>query len=120
MTYMSTDEGLHNPFASEGFHGTCAFPQISSAGLSDAWQHGRDVHSVYHDMFSFMPHQLDKTKTLFRVTNHPVTSQTAGAFVKGLYMLQSDVAVSVQVCSVSRHAAFPNDSRYLKQKCKDK
>jgi 2-phosphoxylose phosphatase len=98
MTYLSNDEGIHNPFASEGFHGTCSFPQISNEGLSDAWQHGRDIHGVYHDMFPFMPHQLDKERTLFRVTNHAVTSQTAGAFVKGLYMLQSDVPVSVQVC----------------------
>lgn len=100
LTYLSHDEATYSPFADDKFYGTCFFPQVSNGGLSDSWQHGHDIRGVYRDMFSLVPSVYEKGKTVFRVTNQLVTGQTAAAFIRGLYSLQADIPISVQVCYI--------------------
>jgi hypothetical protein len=88
-------------FPIEGFPGSCAFPQITSAGLEDSWQHGRDIFEVYHDLLGFLPDTLDSQKMHFRVTNNVITSQVIGMVIAGMYDVQNNVPLHVQVCPVS-------------------
>ncbi|KAK4655784.1 hypothetical protein QC762_0053610 [Podospora pseudocomata] len=78
--------GYHSPFTSPlnpfppsplGLQGTCNFPQITTQGLSDSYQHGLDLLSVYSPLIS-------PTSAEFRITNNPITSQVAGALISAL------------------------------------
>ena len=80
-----------------GFAGTCVFPQITRSGLQDAWQHGRDIYEVYHDLLKFLPDQLDPKRMEFRVTNNVITSQVAGMVIGGMYREAVAVPLRVQV-----------------------
>ncbi|KXX75008.1 Counting factor 60 [Madurella mycetomatis] len=77
-----------NPFTPSGWRGTCQFPQITTEGLSDSWQHGADLYAVYHDLLGFLPPRhgpLWRRKVAFRVTHNSITSQVAGMLVHGMF-----------------------------------
>ena len=84
-TYWSVFDSSSNPFAVEGFNGTCQFPQISSGGLSDSFQHGADLKAVYQDMLGFLPSTYNNNTVSYRVTNNVITSQVAGEVVAAMY-----------------------------------
>ena len=91
--YTSSD----NPFAPEGFNGTCQFPQISGAGLLDSRQHGKDLYDVYHGLLNFLPPMLDNSKVVYRVTNNVITSQVAGQLIEGMYTAATNRPVQVLI-----------------------
>ncbi|KAF2146196.1 uncharacterized protein K452DRAFT_355633 [Aplosporella prunicola CBS 121167] len=89
QTYWDVYISASNPLAPTGFNGTCQFPQITGSGLNDAWQHGRDLGSVYGGLLHFLP-EIPATdgwgrKVEFRVTNNIITSQVAGMVISGIY-----------------------------------
>jgi len=73
-----------NPFAPQGFNGTCQFPQITRTGLDDSHQHGLDLYEVYHDLLHFLPDTAN-SKVTYRVTNNVITSQVASMIVQAMY-----------------------------------
>ena len=88
-TYWSVFDSNSNPFAVEGFNGTCQLPQITSGGLSDSYQHGADLKAVYQDLLGFIPSNYDSNTVSYRVTNNVITSQVAGEIVAAMYPEQT-------------------------------
>ncbi|WVQ82669.1 hypothetical protein IAT38_004801 [Cryptococcus sp. DSM 104549] len=100
--------GTQNPFeltVGPGFvNSTCEFPSITSEGLDDSYQHGKDLRGVYKDLLNFLPEEHEKEKYAFRVTNNVITSQTLSGVGKGLYpgrkefpaLIQSDTYDSLE------------------------
>ena len=86
-----------NPFAPEGFNGTCQLPQITAQGLNDSRQHGVHLYGVYGDMLKFLPDHLDNSKIKYRVTNNVITSQVASQLILGMYPSTSDSQVRVAI-----------------------
>jgi hypothetical protein len=84
-----------NPYKQSGFQGTCQFPQITSQGLEDSWQHGKDLFAVYHDLLSFLPSDA-ADKVTFRVTNNQITSQVAGMLLNGMLGTNEDFPLAIQ------------------------
>jgi hypothetical protein len=64
--------------------------------MDDSWQHGKDLYGVYHDLFGFLPDNLDEKMT-FRVSQNVITSQVAGMLVNGMFGKEQDVPLLVQV-----------------------
>ncbi|OTB04808.1 hypothetical protein M426DRAFT_147909 [Hypoxylon sp. CI-4A] len=91
-----------NPFVPSGWIGTCQFPQITSAGLDDAWVHGQDLYEVYHDLFGFLPGRDDdwQSKVSYRVTNNVITSQVAGMVINGMWRTTESVPLLIQAAGV--------------------
>jgi acid phosphatase len=85
-----------------GFKGSCSFPQITTEGLDDSWQHGRDIYLVYHDLLHLIPTYLDTEKVSFRVTTNVITSQVAGMLINGMYGPRQSVPLLVQVWMPAR------------------
>lgn len=91
LAYWKVFSGI-NPFEAlaSGWKGTCQFPQITSQGLDDAWQHGADLYAVYHNLLGFLPgHDDDDAdswaqKVKYRVTNNVITSEVAGMVVNAM------------------------------------
>jgi hypothetical protein len=75
----------------------CSFPQITTEGLIDSWQHGRDIYGVYHDLLHFIPKHLDSKKVTFRVTTNKITTQVARPLIDGMYSPKEHVPLIVQV-----------------------
>ena len=98
-TYWSVYTNPSNPFASEGFNGTCRFPQITRGGLDDSHQHGKDLYAIYHDMLGFLPDTQSET-AVYRVTKNPITSQVAGMVVSAMLKPNSDVPLNVQPATI--------------------
>ncbi|KAF2132076.1 histidine acid phosphatase-like protein [Dothidotthia symphoricarpi CBS 119687] len=98
-TYWSVYTSETNPFPQSGFNGSCQFPQITKEGLDDSWQHGRDLHGVYHDLLHFLPDEMDD-KVTYRVTNNVITSQVAGMVIDGMYAPDADVPLRIQPTGV--------------------
>ena len=87
-----------NPFMPTGFQdSTCQFPQITSGGLLDSRQHGKDIFAVYHDLLSFLPTTYDPQRIRFRVTNNVITSQVAAQVAVGMYPALSSHPLNVTV-----------------------
>ncbi|KAK4186052.1 histidine phosphatase superfamily [Podospora australis] len=82
-----------NPFSAPaaGWQGTCQFPQITSAGLSDSWQHGHDLEDVYRDI---LPPSWQEN-AIYRVTTNTITTQVAGAVIRGMLNTTTPKAVLV-------------------------
>lgn len=94
-TYWSVYTDPTNPFAQAGFNGSCQFPQITRQGLDDSWQHGKDLHGVYHDLLGFLPDDVGD-KVTYRVTNNVITSQVTGMIVSGMYAPSSNTPLHIQ------------------------
>lgn len=84
-TYWSVFTSPSNPLAPQGFNGTCQFPQLTSGGLDDSHQHGKDLYHVYHSLLGFLPENYDSSKVQFRVTNNVITSQVASNLIPGMW-----------------------------------
>nr|GAT53316.1 histidine phosphatase [Mycena chlorophos] len=79
-----------------GFVGTnCQLPQITSGGLEDSHEHGADIRAVYAERLG-LGETYDETTNQIRVTNNVITSQVAGALVKGLFPLTTNLSVLLQ------------------------
>lgn len=99
LMYWSVYTSPSNPFAPQGFNGTCQFPQITRGGLDDSWQHGKDLYDLYHDLLGFLPDEPGDELT-YRVTNNVITSQVAGMVVDAMYNSTTDVPLSIQPASI--------------------
>ncbi|KAK9460100.1 histidine phosphatase superfamily [Lipomyces oligophaga] len=95
QVYWKNYQDSANPmmYYQAGFNGTCQFPQISFAGLSDSAQHGQDIYSVYGDLLKFLPSKFDPTLMRFRATSNVITSQVAGALILAMYPDTEEVPV---------------------------
>ena len=95
-----------NPFIPRGWIGTCQFPQITSGGLQDSWQHGADLYGVYHDLLGFLPSRDDspspswRDKVRYRVTNNVITSQVAGMVIAGMWNTTQPAPLQIQASTV--------------------
>lgn len=88
-----------NPFAyiDPGFNGLCQFPQISDGGLNDSFVHGQDLFGNYHTNLNFLSDSYNSSEVQFYATNNVITSQVAGALVKGMFPGNNElVIVNVQ------------------------
>lgn len=95
--YWQGFQDAANPFNVTGWQGTCQFPQLSSGGLDDAWQHGHDLWKTYHEHLRFLPREYDGEKMSFRVTTNVITSQVAGMVIGGMFGDRKDIPLLVQV-----------------------
>lgn len=94
--YISTT----NPFEASGWTGTCQFPQITSEGLTDSWQHGADLYGVYGELLGFLPSRDDaslESKVVYHVTNNVITHQVAGMIVNAMWDTTELFPLHVQV-----------------------
>jgi hypothetical protein len=98
-TYWSVYDNPINPFAPQGFNGTCQFPQITRGGLDDSHQHGKDLYAVYHDLLNFLPSAIDSSVT-YRVTNNVITSQVASMLVYAMYHPSIPFPLQIQPASI--------------------
>lgn len=88
-----------NPFVPSGWIGTCKFPQITSQGLQDSWQHGADLYGVYHDLLGFLPSKGSSglpPSVKYRVTNNLITSQVVGMVINAMWDITEPVPILVQ------------------------
>lgn len=100
--------GFTNPFelTATGFKGSCQFPQITSAGLDDSWQHGADLYGVYGELLGFLPSRGDddattwRDKVQYRVTNNVITSEVAGMVANGMWATTEAVPLLIQPSGV--------------------
>lgn len=102
-TYWAGFTSPINPFVPSGFQGDCQFPQITSGGLQDSYQHGADLYAVYHDLLKFLPARDDpswRDQVSYRVTTNQITSQVAGMLVQGMYAPSGPVPLAVQPSTV--------------------
>lgn len=107
LAYWETFSGF-NPFEAlaSGWKGTCQFPQITSQGLDDAWQHGADLYAVYHDVLGFLPGRDEgddeddsaswRQKVKYRVTNNVITSEVAGMVINAMWNTTAAVPLLIQ------------------------
>ncbi|KAM0786209.1 hypothetical protein ACM66B_007013 [Microbotryomycetes sp. NB124-2] len=95
-----------------GFVGSnCQFPQITSGGALDSYQHGKDLADVYQKKLKFLPKKLDDKLVSFRVTNNVITSQVASALIPGLFSDSlKDGAVAAKIQSSSYDSLEPTYS----------
>ena len=98
-TYWSVYTSPSNPFAPQGFNGTCQFPQITRGGLDDSWQHGKDLFEVYKDRFGSLLVN-PSVQVSYRVTNNVITSQVAGMVVAAMYESTKELSLAVQPASI--------------------
>lgn len=95
-TYWRGYRSPTNPFVPPGSAGTCQFPQLTAGGLDDAYQHGKDLYAVYHDLLGFLPDEVSESIE-FRVTQNVITSQVAGMVINGMFGTVEDVELLVGV-----------------------
>ncbi|KAK3314891.1 histidine acid phosphatase [Apodospora peruviana] len=103
QTYWKGYLSAINPFVPSGWIGTCQFPQITTAGLDDSWQHGADLHDVYHDLLNFLPSRDSekwRDRVVYRVTNNLITSQVAGMVINGMWNASREVPLLVQASTI--------------------
>jgi hypothetical protein len=104
-TYWQQYISPQNPFTPSGFLGTCQFPQITAEGLDDSWQHGKDLYGVYHDLLAFLPSDAPE-KVTFRVTQNVITSEVAGMVINGMFRMQEDYPLLIQVRPLHAQEVF--------------
>ncbi|KAA8568280.1 hypothetical protein EYC84_007316 [Monilinia fructicola] len=80
-----TDPG--NPFLSTYISGTCQYPQLTIGGLLDGQQHGRDLSEVFGatGKLSLFPTVPSREATYFRSSESPLTQQSAGSVLRGIW-----------------------------------
>lgn len=84
QVYAETYTDPSNPFVDNYVDGTCQYPQLTIGGLLDAYQHGKDLWSAYGEKLGFLPDSPDDS-TWFRSTESPLTQQTAGGVLRGIW-----------------------------------
>ncbi|APA10747.1 hypothetical protein SS1G_12383 [Sclerotinia sclerotiorum 1980 UF-70] len=85
--YASTYTDAGNPFVGKYISGTCQYPQLTIGGLSDGYQHGRDLNEVYGatGKLSLFPMTPSLEETYFRSSESPLTQQSAGGVLRGIW-----------------------------------
>ncbi|KAI9646352.1 hypothetical protein NHQ30_005796 [Ciborinia camelliae] len=79
-----TDPG--NPFLNRYIPGTCQYPQLTIGGLLDGYKHGRDLLGVYGaGKLNLFPTSPSPEKTYFRSSESPLTQQSAGGVLRGIW-----------------------------------
>ncbi|QSZ34730.1 hypothetical protein DSL72_007585 [Monilinia vaccinii-corymbosi] len=80
-----TDPG--NPFLGKYISGTCQYPQLTMGGLLDGYQHGRDLSEVFGATgnLSLFPKFPSLEATYFRSSESPLTQQSAGGVLRGIW-----------------------------------
>lgn len=91
-----------NPYVPAGWIGTCQFPQLTAAGLDDAYVHGEDIYDVYHELLGFLPsrHEDWRRKVVYRVTQNVITSQVAGMLIGGTWGASDSVPLLIEAAGV--------------------
>ncbi|KAF2480805.1 histidine phosphatase superfamily [Neohortaea acidophila] len=82
--YGETYTDPTNPFVKTYIPGTCQYPQLTIGGLLDAYIHAQDLWGVYGEKLGFLPSCPDNT-TWFRSSESPLTQQTAGGVLRGIW-----------------------------------
>ncbi|KAJ5884741.1 histidine acid phosphatase [Penicillium taxi] len=83
--YGQTYTDLTNPYAKGYVNGTCQYPQLTIGGFLDGYQHGRDLWAVYGDKLGLLPSSPESQKVWFRSSHSPLTQQSAGAVLRGIW-----------------------------------
>ncbi|KAH6603258.1 histidine phosphatase superfamily [Trichoderma cornu-damae] len=75
-----------NPFvdALPYVNSTCFFPQLTTGGFLDGVQHGRDLWALYGERLGLIPDSPDD-KVWLRSSSSPLTQQSAGGVLRGLW-----------------------------------
>lgn len=66
-------------------NGSCQYPQLTIGGLLDGFQHGTDLLGVYGAKLGLFPATPDTGKVWFRSTESPLTQQSAGGVLRGVF-----------------------------------
>ncbi|KAK6593227.1 Counting factor 60 [Botrytis cinerea] len=101
--YASTYTDAHNPFLSNYISGTCQYPQLTIGGLLDGYQHGQDISGVYGatGKLSLLPTSPSLEQTYFRSSESPLTQQSAGGVLRGIWPnYQGSIALHQQESSL--------------------
>lgn len=69
----------------ESVQGTCQYPQLTVGGLLDGYQHGRDIRALYGDKLGLLPSYPDERKVWFRSSSSPLTQDSAGGVLRGIW-----------------------------------
>ena len=83
--YAQTYTDLTNPFVLGYVNGTCQYPQLTIGGLLDGYEHGEDIWAVYGAKLGLIPFIPDSKKVWFRSTESPLTQQSAGGVLRGVW-----------------------------------
>ncbi|KAF4632752.1 hypothetical protein G7Y89_g5365 [Cudoniella acicularis] len=83
--YGKTYSDSSNPFLEGYVNGTCQFPQLTIGGFLDGVQHGEDLSAVYGDKLGLFPSSPDSGKVWFRSSESPLTQQSAGGVLRGVW-----------------------------------
>ncbi|KAI2626892.1 histidine phosphatase superfamily [Xylaria nigripes] len=91
-----------NSFVPSGWIGTCQFPQLTAAGLDDAYVHGQDLYGVYHELLGFLPgrHQHWRDSVVYRVTQNTITSQVAGMLIGGMWGTTESIPLLIEAAGI--------------------
>ncbi|KAK9667444.1 hypothetical protein K7432_017858, partial [Basidiobolus ranarum] len=91
-----------NPFLSRYWRGNCQSGQITSLGLKQAIQFGRDIWKVYGEKLEFLPNHYDNKAIYIQTSTSTRTRDVAGGLVAGLYptSVPSDVVIYQQPAEV--------------------
>ncbi|KAJ7063445.1 histidine phosphatase [Mycena amicta] len=95
QAYQSRQNPWTNTVGPGFVNTTCQLPQITSEGLEDSHTHGSDLRAVYAERLG-LSDRFDPSTAQIRVTNNVITSQVAGALVKGLFPATTNAAVLIQ------------------------
>ena len=85
--YAKTYTDPMNPFteALVAPPGSCQFPQLTIGGLLDGYQHGDNLRQVYGEKLGLLPCEGPDYSTYFRSSESPLTQDTAGGVLRGLW-----------------------------------
>ncbi|RDA86622.1 hypothetical protein CP532_1047 [Ophiocordyceps camponoti-leonardi (nom. inval.)] len=87
FVYRQEFRPQQNYWKSSKWNGSCAFPQITTDGLRDSWQHGNDLYDVYHGVVGLLParHGNVQSAVRYRATNNAITQQVAAMVIGGMW-----------------------------------
>ncbi|CAK7230513.1 hypothetical protein SCUCBS95973_007599 [Sporothrix curviconia] len=91
---------------------TCFFPQLTTGGLLDGIQHGRDLWALYGAKLGIIPRSINEHVWL-RSTSSPLTQQSAGGVTHGIWPSHSGaVPLRQQSGGVDTvNSGYPCDAR---------
>lgn len=86
QVYAQTYTDDSNPFVSGSAPGSCQYPQITVGGLLDGFSHGRDIWALYGpEKLGLLPPTPNRDKVWLRSSSSPLTQDTAGAVLRGIW-----------------------------------
>ncbi|RCI14357.1 hypothetical protein L249_6007 [Ophiocordyceps polyrhachis-furcata BCC 54312] len=87
VVYRQELRPYQNSWKSPNRNASCAFPQITTDGLLDSWQHGNDLYDVYHGLVGLLPSRNEDAKSVvrYRATNNVITQQVAAMVIGGMW-----------------------------------